>query len=294
METYQINQLEQMTGIKAHTIRIWEKRYGIIYPERTSTNRRTYSESQVRKLLNVSTLLARGQKISKIASLTEDELNSLIEQQEINEVMDNICTGYINDLLKTMLDFDETGFEKIFAAVTTRLGFYDTMINVIYPFLTKVGILWSISKTVPIQEHFASCIVKRKLMAAIDGLLPPTKKTKKFLLFLPPDEWHEIGLLFANYILRSKGYETIYLGQNVPVENIESIIKAVQPKYLLTFYVNPRPVEEVQQTLSRLAMTDENITLFVAGNSSLFPEQKYNLKNTFFLTGASSLINFLE
>ena len=282
METYQIDQLEQMTGIKAHTIRIWEKRYGIICPDRTSTNRRSYSESQVRKLLNVSTLLARGQKISKIASLTDDELNSLIDNQDNTDIKDSVCAGYINDLIKSMLDFNEPGFEKIFSAATTRLGFYDAMVSVIYPFLSKVGILWNISKTAPIQEHFASCIIKRKLMSAIDGLLPPTKKTKKYLLFLPPDEWHEIGLLFANYIIRSKGFETIYLGQNVPIENIESIVGAIHPKYILTFYINPRPLEEVQQTLNRLSKTNENITLFVAGNSLLFPENKYDFKNTFF------------
>ena len=122
MESYQIHQLEQMTGIKAHTIRIWEKRYGLIYPERTNTNRRSYNESQVRKLLNVSTLLARGQKISKIASLKEDELNSLIEHQDITDIKDSICAGYINDLVKSMLDFNETAFEKIFSAAATRFG----------------------------------------------------------------------------------------------------------------------------------------------------------------------------
>ena len=131
-------------------------------------------------------------------------------------------------------------------------------------------------------------------MSATDGLLPPTKKTKKYLLFLPPDEWHEIGLLFANYIIRSKGFETIYLGQNVPIENIESIVGSVYPKYVLTFFINPRPTEEVLQILNRLSKSNENITLFVAGNSLLFPENKYDFKNTFFLSGASSLIKFLE
>jgi MerR family transcriptional regulator, light-induced transcriptional regulator len=294
METYQIDQLEQMTGIKAHTIRIWEKRYGIICPDRTSTNRRSYSEGQVRKLLNVATLLARGQKISKIANLTEDELNSLIDTPDNTELKDSICAGYINDLIKSMLDFNEAGFEKVFSAATTRLGFYDAIVNVIYPFLNKVGILWNISKTTPIQEHFATCIIKRKLMSATDGLLPPTKKTKKFLLFLPPDEWHEIGLLFANYIIRSKGFETIYLGQNVPIENIENIVNSTHPKYILLFFISLRSPEDVQETIKRLSKTDENITLFVAGNSLLIPENKNDFKNTFFLTGASSLIKFLE
>ncbi len=293
MESYQIHQLEQMTGIKAHTIRIWEKRYGIIQPDRTDTNRRSYSEAQVRKLLNVSTLLSAGQKISKIASLSEDELNSLIEEQSDSNVADSICAGYINDLVKSMLDFNEPAFEKIFSAATTRLGIYDAMVNVIYPFLNKVGVLWNISRTAPIQEHFASCIIKRKLMSATDGLMPASKRNKKFLLFLPPDEWHEVGLLFANYMIRSKGYETIYLGQNVPIENVEKVIPAVRPKYLLLFYLNMRPVSEVEEQITQLSKADEKITMFVAGNPELFPVNKHKLKNTIFLTGASSLLNFL-
>jgi len=293
MESYQIHQLEQMTGIKAHTIRIWEKRYGIIYPHRTDTNRRSYSESQVRKLLNVSTLLARGQKISKIASLTEHELNSLIEQQNSTNVTDSICAGYINDMVKSMLDFNEAAFEKIFSAATTRFGIYNAMINVVYPFLRKIGILWNISKTAPVQEHFASCIIKRKLMSATDGLMPPPKKTKKFLLFLPPDEWHDVGLLFANYIIRSRGYETIYLGQNVPIENLEKVIPIVNPKYLLLFYINMRPVNEVDEQIKRLSKIDEKITLFAAGNAELFPQNKHEVRNVIYLTSANSLLNFL-
>ena len=293
MESYQKLQLEKMTGIKAHTIRIWEKRYGIISPDRTDTNRRTYNESQVRKLLNVSQLLSRGQKISKIASLSEDELHTQIEQSFAPELADYVCIGYINDLIKSMLDFNEAAFEKTFAAIVTRFGMYDAMIKVIYPFLGKVGTLWNISKTVPVQEHFASSIIKRKLMSATDGLLPPVIRNKKFLLFLPPDEWHEIGLLFANYIIRSKGYETIYLGQNVPIENIEKVVPAVQPQYLLLFYISKRLAKEVEKQIIQLSKIDENTTLFVAGNGELFPKNKHKIKNTSFLTDVNSLIEFL-
>ena len=130
-------------------------------------------------------------------------------------------------------------------------------------------------------------------MSAIDGMMPPSKKTKKFLLFLPPDEWHEIGLLFANYIIHSKGYETIYLGQNVPIENVERIIPVVNPKYLMLFYINMRPVEEVGNQIKRLSKIDENTTLFVAGSPELFPENKHKIRNTIYLTEASSLLNFL-
>ena len=294
MESYQIKQLERMTGIKAHTIRIWEKRYGLITPHRTSTNRRSYDERQVRKLLNVNTLLALGHKISKLAALTEEELNQVVQNQDINLSTDTAISGYIDDLLRSMLDFNEPAFEKIYAAATTRLGLYEAMIHVFYPFLVKVGVLWNVNKAAPIQEHFASNIIKRKLMAAIDGLVPATKTTKKFLLFLPPDEWHETGLLLADYIIRSQGYETIYLGQSVPLDGIHKVVISVRPSHLLLFYINSKPKEEIAQQLKSLSGIDPRTTVLVAGNIDLFSENKAGLKNVIHLDGVSSLTNLLK
>ncbi len=293
METYQIKQLERMTGIKAHTIRIWEKRYKLIHPDRTVTNRRSYSESQVRKLLNVNTLLAHGVKISKIAMLSEDELNMEVQQTEQNGAADNASAGYINELIRAMLDFNESAFEKIFSAATTRFGFRNATINVFYPFLYKVGILWNVNKAAPIQEHFASSIIKRKLMAAIDGLVPATNSTKKFLLFLPPDEWHEVGLLFADYIIRSSGYETIYLGQSVPIENIGKVVPAVSPTHLVVFYINNRPKGEVAKQIKSLSKICEPSLLLVAGNKELLFENEVKIKNVKYLAGVDSLTAYL-
>lgn len=294
MESYQIKQLERMTGIKAHTIRIWEKRYGLITPHRTSTNRRSYDERQVRKLLNVNTLLALGYKISKLAALTEDELNQVVQNLDINLSTDTAISGYIDDLLRSMLDFNEPAFEKIYAAATTRLGLYEAMIHVFYPFLVKVGVLWNVNKAAPIQEHFASNIIKRKLMAAIDGLVPAAKTTKKFLLFLPPDEWHETGLLLADYIIRSHGYETIYLGQSVPLDGIHKVVISVRPSHLLLFYINSKPKEEIAQQLKSLSEIDLRSTVLVAGNTDLFSENKPVLKNVVHLDGVGSLTNLLK
>ncbi len=294
MESYQIKQLERMTGIKAHTIRIWEKRYGLITPHRTSTNRRSYDERQVRKLLNVNTLLALGHKISKLAALTEDELNQVVQNLDVNLSTDTAISGYIDDLLRSMLDFNEPAFEKIYAAATTRLGLYEAMIHVFYPFLVKVGVLWNVNKVAPIQEHFASNIIKRKLMAAIDGLVPAAKTTKKFLLFLPPDEWHETGLLLADYIIRSHGYETIYLGQSVPLDGIHKVMVSLRPSHLLLFYINSKPKEEIAQQLKSLSGIDSSTTVLVAGNIDLFSENKPGLKNVVQLDGVGSLTNLLK
>jgi len=293
MESYQIKQLERMTGIKAHTIRIWEKRYGLITPHRTATNRRSYDERQVRKLLNVNTLLALGHKISKLATLSEEELNEVVQKQDNNLSQDAAISGYIDDLLRSMLDFDEPAFEKIYAAAATRFGLHDAMIKVFYPFLAKVGVLWNVNKTAPIQEHFASSIIKRKLMAATDGLVPPTKGAKKFLLFLPAEEWHEIGLLFANYIIRFQGYGTIYLGQNVPTDNIAKVAAAVEPSHMLLFYINPIPREEVIRQLKMFSGINSQLTVLVAGHTEPSDEDKISLTNIRYLDGVGSLADLL-
>ncbi len=269
MEAYPIQELARLTGVKAHTIRIWEKRYNLITPDRTETNRRNYSDEQVRKLLNITTLLSNGHKISKIAAYSDVEINDYIYKQLFAHVQDNINAIFINDLLKTMLEFDEAGFEKIFSAVVTRLGLFEAMLQVVYPFMSKVGVLWRIDKTSPVQEHFASCIIRRKLMAAIDGLLPATNKESKFLLFLPEGEWHDIGLLFANFIIRSKGHEVLYLGQDVPAENIVKIANAAKPNFILTFFVATRPVLEIDTQLNWLVHSTPGAKILVSGNKEL-------------------------
>jgi len=293
MQSYHIHELERLTGIKAHTIRIWEKRYGLITPSRTTTNRRYYDDDQVKKLLNVTTLLAQGRKISKIAALSDDEINSVILAAGAGGALHDISTGFINDLLKSMLAYDETAFEKTFAAASIRYGIYSAMTNIVYPFLKKVGVLWNVNKTAPAQEHFATCIIKRKLMAAIDGLMPPTEKTKKFLLFLPENEWHEIGLLFANYLVRSKGFETIYLGQNVPFDNVQKVVEVMAPAYMLLFYVAARSKDEVEQQLKAYAGISGDVMVLAAGHPDLFLDKQPGMKNIKHLTDVHSLTEYL-
>ena len=294
MQEYLINDLERLTGIKAHTIRIWEKRYNLIEPERSVTNRRSYSDAQVRKLLNVTTLLSHGHKISKIASFSDEQIHEQIEIENSKDSVDVTATGYVNDLISTMLAFDEPGFEKIFSGAVLRYGLFNTMLKVVYPFLAKTGILWTINKASPIQEHFASCILIRKLQASIDGLLPPSKRDSKFLLFLPNEEWHEIGLLFANYIIRAQGFETVYLGQNVPEENIVSIIETAKPDYLLFFYVAQRPVEIIEKQIKTFLNAGPEMQLLVSCSSELFKGEKTILQHITYLKDAQVLIDLIN
>jgi len=242
LESYQITDLERITGIKAHTIRIWEKRYNLIQPKRTATNIRYYDDSQVRKLLNVSSLLENGYKISSVAALSDVEINDIVSEISSTEQKptDAIGTVFINNLVGATIAYDETAFERIFTAALTRFGMHNTMLQVIYPYLIKIGILWRSDKITSIQEHFASNLIRRKLIAAIDGLPLPYKQGKKFLLALPPDEWHELALLFADYIIKAAGYTTIYLGQSVPHHALHTIITDTSATHLLTFYITSR------------------------------------------------------
>ena len=269
MSSYQMADLEQLTGIKAHTIRIWEKRYKLIEPHRTPTNIRYYDDEQVRKLLNVATLLACGGKISHIAELSDEQLNKQIQESQDQPSEDNSSTSFVNSLTAAMINYDEPGFDKIFSAAITRFGVYNAMIKVFYPFLFKTGILWITNEAMPSQEHFASNIIRRKLLAAIDGLMPAKKRNKKFVLFLPPGEWHEIGLLLSDYILRFNGCETIYLGQNVPYENLNAVITKLKPNYLLTFYVSRIDEYAVNEALKELCKCHKDTEILVSGSNDV-------------------------
>lgn len=293
MSSYQIADLERLTGIKAHTIRIWEKRYGLIEPHRTSTNIRFYDDAQARKLLKISTLVAQGIKISKISEFSEKEINSQISNIQQSSSDDVICLSFVNDLTAAMLAFDEAAFEKVFLAAVVRFGMYNTMIKVVYPFLHKTGVMWALEEAMPVQEHFATAIIRRKLIAAIDGLPAPSKRSKVILLFLPEGEWHETGLLLSDYIIRSKGYKSIYLGQNVPSSNLEDVIIATKPTHVLTLYIARQAGDKINSELAAICKHHPNVELLVAGNLSpeSLPKRAKNLK---LLTSPDDLANVLK
>lgn len=263
--SYQINDLERLTGIKAHTIRIWEKRYNLIEPRRTQTNIRFYDDEQARKLLNVATLLEHGLKISKIAALSAKELNQRLIDLQLTSDDDAVTRVFINDLTSSMLIYNEAGFEKTLSAAITRFGIYECMIRVINPFLSKVGMMWAINESLPAQEHFASCLIRRKLCSACDGLPDPSRSDKKFLLFLPPAEWHDLGLIFSEYLIRSKGYPVICLGQNVPYDNLSQVISATSPTHILGLFITGRPVNEVNEFVRNISHKHGKIHLLLGG-----------------------------
>lgn len=236
MGSYSIKELEKLSGIKAHTIRIWEKRYTIIRPGRTSTNIRLYSDDDLKKIINVSLLNNHGIKISRIASMSAKEIDQNVLTITSSKTSASV---YIEQMVLAMVDLKEEHFEKILATLVHKFGFERTIIEAIYPFLEKIGILWQTRNITPAQEHFISNLIRQKIIAAIDTLPLASGNKKKVLLFLPEHELHEIGLLFNYYLIKKAGLKAYYLGQNVPHEDLISIVNTHAPQILVTSIITP-------------------------------------------------------
>ncbi len=261
MGKYSIKELEQLSGIKAHTIRIWEKRHHLIDPSRTSTNIRYYSDQDLKKIINVSLLNNNGYKISKIADMSGDEMNQKV--LELSELRNDVAI-HIDQLVISMIDMDEEGFEKTLNNLILRYSFEKTITEIVYPFLEKIGLLWQTQHITPAHEHFMSNLIRQKLMVAIDGLPLPAKTSRKILLFLPEGELHELGLLFYHYLSRKAGWRTYYLGQNVPHGDLISVYNVHKPELLLTS-ITTSISGDIQYYLKRLEEDFPTVTILAAG-----------------------------
>lgn len=270
MGVYSISRLEQLSGIKAHTIRIWEQRYNIFKPKRSEGNIRSYSDAQLRRLLNIVSLSNAGMKVSELCKLPEKELNRLLEEQIKLIRSDNSQYEYfISQLIISGLSYAEADFEKAFSGCLLRFGLKETYIHVIHPMMVRIGLMWGKDEFCPAQEHFLSNLLKQKLCTAIDTLPTVSEKKPAWVLFLPEDEFHDLGLLFASYLLRLNGERVIYLGADVPFESLIESIKDIQPKHLLLFMVRNRPLEEVQDYLNKLERTFKELRIHFAGNAQI-------------------------
>ncbi|MBW6490317.1 MAG: MerR family transcriptional regulator [Lentimicrobium sp.] len=260
---YSIKDLEQLTGIKAHTIRIWEKRYQLITPERTTTNIRYYSDNDLKKLLNVSILNRYGIKISNIVNMSNDEIN-----EKIMSISDSAYDhdSQIEQLIISMIELDESRFDRVMSSSVIKLGFIETVTKILYPFFEKVGILWQIGTIYPAQEHFVSGLVRQKLIIAIDGLSGSAKSNAKtFLMYLPSNEWHELGLLFYSYLVRKSGFKVLYLGQSVPFEDLIEVNQKLQIDYLFTAITTPLTQKKYSEYLQQLSDSFTDKKIFVTG-----------------------------
>ena len=262
MGKYSIKELERLSGIKAHTIRIWEKRHKIIKPSRTSTNIRFYSDDDLKKIINVSLLNTNGYKISKIVAMSDDEINSkvldLSEERPEAEI-------YIDQLVVAMMDMKEEGFGRLLTSVTKKIGFERAVTEVIYPFLEKIGVLWQTGAITPAHEHFISNLIRQKIIAAIDALPIPSENSMKAVLFLPEGELHEIGLLFYHYLARKNRIMTFYLGQSVPHEDLKTVCRIHQPNVLITSLISSHSPTELEKYIHLLSEDFASSTILASG-----------------------------
>ena len=264
MGKYSIKDLETFSGIKSHTIRIWEQRYGIITPDRTETNIRTYCDSDLKKLLNIAMLNSNGLKISKISKLSDEDV--LLEVQRIGE-LETEHPFQIERLVVAMVDLDRIKFESILADCTEDIGFEETCIKVLYPLLQKIGVMWLANSVNPAQEHFISSLIIQKMYAATDKLYTsePKAKDKKAIFFLREGEMHEMGLLFYRYLMEKRGFDTIYLGQSIPFEDLKQTVAAHNPEYLVTALVATPEGDFMENYLKQLSKSFPKLSIIVSG-----------------------------
>jgi MerR family transcriptional regulator, light-induced transcriptional regulator len=259
-DKYSIRDLEKLTGIKAHTIRVWEKRYDIIHPERTDTNIRYYTDKELQRLLNISILNRSGYKISHISEMSDEEIiTSVAKLSESNELVD----ADINSMVVAAVELSEDNFERVLNACLIKFGFERTFYEVIFPLFDKIGIMWQIGKLSSCQERFISNLIRQKLLVAIDALVGSREDLGSFLLFMPADHENEIGLLFANYIIRKRGYQVVYLGPSVPFTHLKRLGSCERFQHI---FVN-----------MHLSLTALDLKLYIKKLRTLFPEQDFHV-----------------
>lgn len=291
MNKFSIKDIETITGIKSHTIRIWEQRYNLLDTKRSDTNIRYYDDEDLKFLLNVSILNDSGIKISEIVKMSHHEMAQKVEQ--LSEVENNY-TCHIQALVKNSLDLNEAEFKKAFSQAVKKIGFEQTVIQVIYPFLQKVGIMWQTGMINPAQEHFATNLIKQRLILAIDSVKPiETENAKKFLLFLPDNEYHEIALLFAYYIIKQHGHKVLYLGQSLSLSYVKEVIVSYHPDYIFSILTNSMNDSDLKHSVQSFANYFPDQTILLAG-SAIREHKTDELVNIINLQDVADLLSFLN
>lgn len=263
--SFSIRDLHHLTGISLHTIRIWERRFDFLQPERSGTNIRQYSIDDLKKLLNISLLVKNGYKISELALMNNQQLNTLVNS---TSSVQNTSQVYIDNLKMSMMEFDASLFNDTYNRLISEMTFYDVFIKVFIPFLEQIGKLWQTSSITVAQEHFISNLIRQKLFFNIEKLPRQSAPgNRKFVLFLPVGELHELGLLFFHYVLLVNGRESVYLGQDVEMETLNGILNTEKQ---LTFisYLTITPNENALPeyvTEFRKKILQNNNELWISG-----------------------------
>ncbi|MES2778092.1 MAG: MerR family transcriptional regulator [Bacteroidota bacterium] len=287
MNAFTIKDLENLSGIKAHTIRIWEQRYAFLKPERTQTNIRYYNNEELKVILNVALLNKYGFKISHIDKMKNGDLiekvmglNQLQAQHERT----------VNEMIGYMIDLDVEKLEESLDDFIATRGIEKAITQIIFPFLEKLGLLWVTNHIKPAQEHLVSNIIRQKIIVGIEGIKTVARLDKSILLFLPETEHHELGLLFISYLLKARGVKVWYLGADLPINDLDFIIKSKKPDMIYTHLTSVIHNFNFEKFLQKLGLIAGNLPVIVSGPMT----QNYKKKEPENITIKRSLAEVME
>jgi DNA-binding transcriptional MerR regulator len=261
MAEYKIKDLEALTGIKAHTIRIWEKRYNLISPERTDTLIRTYTDEDLTNLLSVALLNKNGIKISKIVDMGKEQISKKVWDLKFSKNENSSQ----EKLILALIELDEDLFRNTLQSLIDSVGLEETFASHLIPFLDRIGIMWIVGTIHPAQEHFISNLIRQKVISEIDKLSVPNNDIKPVMLYLPEHEWHEISLLYYQYILRRNGINTVYLGQSLPYDSLLLTIEKLAPRALVTSWLTAVDEKYMINYFKQLSNDINGIEIYAGG-----------------------------
>lgn len=284
--TYSINQVEVLSGIKSHTLRIWEKRYSIIEPKRTDTNIRYFTELDLKKILNISYLNKAGVKISKIAEMDEEDIfkeviTAYSSSNSILEIIELLCIDIFN--------YDLYSFKEKTEEYLRNNSFEKLIEEVIYPLFDRIGIMWQTNLIFPAQEHLFSNYIRQIICAEINKLSNKPSK-QNVLLFLRENEYHELGLLIYHFTLAKKGYKVFYLGQSVPFSDLKQAVKNINPKIIITTFLAYLEADTFNEYMNELEGVANESSIYLSGNTTFIKDNKQHHN----YTAISGLKEFLQ
>lgn len=271
MSVYTIKDLENLSGIKAHTIRIWEQRYSLIKPQRTDTNIRYYSNDELKALLNISLLNKYGYKISQINKMTAEEIsNKILTLDHVDAAVERI----VNDLVNSMIALDHHGFEHTINDCIFATGIEEAITSIVFPLMEKIGLLWQTNHINPAQEHLISNIIRQKLIAGIDQVKVAENFSPSVCCFLPEGEYHELGLLFMHFLMKSRGINVIYLGAAMPLDDLETVVTRKKADYIYSHLTSVNQHFNFERFIRNLISRFPSAQIVLSGNVIKSQEKK--------------------
>lgn len=291
---FSIKDLENLSGVKAHTIRIWEKRYNILEPMRSTTNIRNYDTHNLQKLLNIVLLHNYGYKISKIAEHSSEKIEALVREIISEKSSKNHA---VNAFKMAMMNFDQVLFFKTYVSLLSEKSFREIFYEVMMPLMNEIGLLWQSGTITPAQEHFISYLIKQKLLVNTEKIqiLEPTRTDKIFVLYLPENEIHELGLMYLNYELLLNGYKTIYLGESVPVESLKDMKRYFDNIVFVSYFTVQPSISSIDDYLKEIAteIAAADSQIWILGRMTEFIDRKKVPDNITVFNSIPDLVNEL-